>query len=330
MATKTTKRALFVSVISLLICFTMLLGTTYAWFTDSVTSAGNIIKTGTLDVTLEYKKVGETDWSDASKGPIFNYQLWEPGYTEVRYVKIENKGSLDLKFELNVIPAQTPAAGEVNLADVIDVYMMEGEATVTRDALAAATPVGTLASLMADEDGAAYGMLFDKAEGEADATDDKNNVEIYTIVLKMKENAGNEYQEKSIGGSFVVQLVATQLASESDDLDADYDADFAAGGVKAQYRLTYTSLAAFSMPQYASLTVPNFGMGSPMGKFGDDQAYNVFNVFKDTESGKVLIAPNMDSGYSSENIPNGDCNICLYDTQYNMTFRIHLVVNVAQ
>ena len=221
----------------------MLLGTTYAWFTDSVTSAGNIIKTGTLDVTLEYKKVGETDWSDASKGSIFNYQLWEPGYTEVRYVKIENEGSLDLKFELNIIPTQTPAAGEVNLADVIDVYMMKGEATVTRDALAAATPVGTLASLMADEDGAAYGVLFDKKEGEADTTDDKNNVEVYTIVLKMKENAGNEYQEKSIGGSFVVQLVATQLANESDDLDADYDAD-----------ATYPTVTKVKIP--AGTTVP--------------------------------------------------------------------------
>ena len=58
MATKTTKRALFMSVIALFVCFTMLIGTTYAWFTDSVTSTGNIIKTGTLDVTLEYTTTG--------------------------------------------------------------------------------------------------------------------------------------------------------------------------------------------------------------------------------------------------------------------------------
>ena len=156
------------------------------------------------------------------------------------------------------------------------------------------------------------------------------NWEIYTVHVVLnwiQDSAGDE------GTEIVINELASQVGVTLEKIaetDADYDADFAAGGVKAQYRLTYTSLAAFSMPQYASLTVPNFGMGSPMGKFGDDQAYNVFNVFKDTESGKVLIAPNMDGGYSSENIPNGDCNILLYDGQYNMTFRIHLIVNVAQ
>lgn len=154
--------------------------------------------------------------------------------------------------------------------------------------------------------------------------------EIYTVHVVLnwiQDSTGDE------GTEIVLNELASQVGVTLEKIaetDADYDADYAMGGVKAQYRLTYTSLAAFSMPQYASLTVPNFGMGSPMGTFGDDQAYNVFNVFKDSESGKVLIAPNMDGGYSSENIPNGDCNICLYDTQYNMTFRIHLVVNVAQ
>ena len=74
MTTKSTKRALLVSVLSLFVCFTMLIGTTYAWFTDSVTSSGNIIKTGTLEVTLEYAKKApekDEDWIDASAGSIF-------------------------------------------------------------------------------------------------------------------------------------------------------------------------------------------------------------------------------------------------------------------
>ena len=49
---KTTKRALMMSVVSLFLCFTMLLGTTYAWFTDSGTSSGNKIMAGTLDIKL--------------------------------------------------------------------------------------------------------------------------------------------------------------------------------------------------------------------------------------------------------------------------------------
>ena len=52
MTNKTTKRALLISVVALILCFAMLMGTTYAWFTDSVTSVGNKIEAGTLDVQL--------------------------------------------------------------------------------------------------------------------------------------------------------------------------------------------------------------------------------------------------------------------------------------
>ena len=55
---KATKRALFLSFVSLFLCFTMLLGTTYAWFTDSVTSATNIITAGNLDVELYHANHG--------------------------------------------------------------------------------------------------------------------------------------------------------------------------------------------------------------------------------------------------------------------------------
>ena len=229
MTTKSTKRALIVSVLSLFICFTMLLGTTYAWFTDSVTSAGNIIKTGTLDVTLKYsaelpvavdgKIEDATQWADASTGAIFYHDNWEPGYTQVRYVKVENEGSLDLKFVLTIVPNQEVADGEADLADVIDVYIAKEVVAVDR-ALTGLTRVGTLADLIADPDGAAYGVLYADDADKAGKT-----FEAYTIVLKMQETAGNEYQDKSVGGGFTVQLLATQLASEADDLGADYDTE---------------------------------------------------------------------------------------------------------
>ena len=57
---QSTKRAIITSAMALIICFAMLLGSTFAWFTDSVKSAVNILQTGTLDAVLEYK----TNWSD--------------------------------------------------------------------------------------------------------------------------------------------------------------------------------------------------------------------------------------------------------------------------
>lgn len=201
------------SLLSMVLCMSMLIGSTFAWFTDSVTSTNNIIKSGTLDVTLEHKDMNEAEYKDASKGAIFNYDKWEPGYVQVKHVKIANVGTLALKFQLNIIPNMQPEAGKVNLADVIDVYMIENAVTVDRAAIAAATPVGTLSSLMADTDGAAYGFLLADTSKE------------YTIALKMQESAGNEYQDLSVGEGFSVQLLATQYTEETDSFDNQYDAN---------------------------------------------------------------------------------------------------------
>ena len=113
------KRSLLMSALALLLCISLLIGSTFAWFTDSVSSAGNIIKSGTLDVEMFWadgKEVPDdsANWSDASTGPIFDYDLWEPGYTLARQIKIENTGSLGLKYQISI-----EANGAVSdLADV--------------------------------------------------------------------------------------------------------------------------------------------------------------------------------------------------------------------
>ena len=211
---KSTKRALLSSVVALLVCFTMLLGTTFAWFTDSVTSAGNIIQTGTLDVEMHWAD-GKTDpanttWTDASTGAIFNNDKWEPGYVEVRHIKISNVGTLALKYQLHIY-----ANGDVSdLTDVIDVYFVDPAIQVAdRTALDNIEPVGTLTEVLAGMPGNASGDL--QAE----------EVDTITLALKMRENAGNEYQDKEIGSDFVIQLLATQLTSEADSFDDQYDAN---------------------------------------------------------------------------------------------------------
>ena len=213
---KSTKRALLLSALSLLMCVSMLIGSTFAWFTDSVTSSGNIIKSGTLDVEMYWAKGNEdpaadtTVWTDASTGAIFNNDKWEPGYTEVRHIKIANEGTLALKYQLHIA-----ANGDVSeLADVIDVYFVDPAAQVTdRTDLSGVTPVGTLAEVLKGMPGNASGDLL------AEETD------TVTLALKMRESAGNEYQNKEIGSDFIIQLLATQLTSESDSFDDQYDAN---------------------------------------------------------------------------------------------------------
>lgn len=217
--TKSTKRALLTSALALLMCVSMLIGSTFAWFTDSVTSSGNIIKSGTLDVTMEWadgtKAVpadDSNDWTDASTGAIFDYDKWEPGYVSVRHIKIANEGTLALKYQLNIV-----ANGEVSkLADVIDVYYVDPAVQVAdRTALTNDNKLGTLTEVLANISTTASGNL--KA-GEKDTI---------TLALKMQESAGNEYQDLAIGSDFSIQLLATQLTHESDSFNNQYD--YAAG-----------------------------------------------------------------------------------------------------
>lgn len=211
---KNAKKAFVASLLAVVLCVSMLTGTTFAWFTDSVTSAGNIIKSGTLDVEMSWANGTEdpaasaTTWTDASTGAIFDYSLWEPGYTQVRHIAVENVGTLALKYQLRVV--QNGAA--TDLADVIDVYTIKPAVAITsRTALNGLTPTGTVATSFTGSLGEEGHLL----PGEKT---------VFTIALKMRESAGNEYQNKSIGSDFSVKLLATQYTYEEDSFDNQYDA----------------------------------------------------------------------------------------------------------
>ena len=215
---KTNKRALAMSFVSMLLCVCMLVGTTFAWFTDSVTSANNIIKSGTLDVTFEWKDATangpQQTYKDASLGAIFNNDLWEPGYVEAKNVKISNVGTLALKYQLNIIANDVVS----ELAKVIDVYYADGEITLTDRTMTGLTKIGTLEQVLASFTTTASGNLLAR-ESESDPFP----AHTVTLALKMQETAGNEYMDKSIGTDFSVQLMAAQLTSESDSFDEMYD-----------------------------------------------------------------------------------------------------------
>ena len=216
MKKNSTKRALLSSVLALIVCFTMLVGTTFAWFTDNVSSENNIIKTGKLDVTMEWADGSEdpanATWTDASNGPIFEYELWEPGYAAARHIKVSNIGTLALNYQMRIV-----ANGVVSeLADVIDVYYFDEDVAMTRADLANATLLGTLKEVLGTEKNIANTIKGSIVAGGAS--------DIHTIVFKMQETAGNEYQNMDLGCTFSVELFATQMASESDSFDNQYDA----------------------------------------------------------------------------------------------------------
>ena len=124
-----TKKALFLSMVSLLFSFSMLLGTTYAWFTDTVSSAGNVIQSGTLDVDLVDKD------GNSMEGKVIKFVtadnraqeaiLWEPGCTyNMEPVYVVNKGNLALKYQIVINGVE----GSAKLLEAIEWTVTVGEA----------------------------------------------------------------------------------------------------------------------------------------------------------------------------------------------------------
>lgn len=219
---KTTKRALLASALSLILCFSMLLGTTYAWFTDSVTSANNKIVAGNLDVELHYWNGSEYVNITEESDPIFGEgsiaqdvngeTLWEPGKTQVAFLKIVNKGSLALRYTVGLKVQNVAKDLYKAMQYTITPDAVGGGALPTWDAAAAKSVVPGM-------------QLVSNGEGEMA----KGSEHFFALSIHMKEEAGNEYQDGQV--NFDLTVLATQLASEFDSFDNQYDKEAAWDGV---------------------------------------------------------------------------------------------------
>ena len=218
MKNKSTKHALLASILSIVMCFAMLIGSTFAWFTDEVKSGMNKIVAGNLDVELYHsngnvteEKVNET--TNLFIGKDGNAILWEPGVMVYENFTVKNEGTLALKYRLTLNSNFNLVDGK-SLKDVLKVAVIEGTFDGDRATAQALTFDKTLA------DFEQTGVL---AAGAADDT--------YAIVIYWEpSDRDNDY---NIAGSelFVeigASLVATQAASENDSFDNNYDsnADF--------------------------------------------------------------------------------------------------------
>ena len=225
---KSTKKSLVLSTLSLMMCVAMLLGTTYAWFTDSVTSGKNIITAGNLDIEMYYADgtkavpaADSSDWKDASNVAIFDYDLWEPGYTDVKHIMIANKGTLAFVYNLEL-----KSEGSISkLANVLDVYVVQPTAETT-DLQHMATQIATRADMSKMTKLCTLAELFTNG-GALDVSGKMlaGETNTLTIAIKMQEEAGNEYQKLAVDGGFKVVLNAFQYTYEKDAFDDQYDKD---------------------------------------------------------------------------------------------------------
>lgn len=169
----------------------MLIGSTFAWFTDSASTGVNKIQAGNLDVqlldasdnslegkTLEWKTGDEREQSEI---------LWEPGCTyELEPVVIKNNGNLALKYKVVI----TGIKGSAKLNEVIEW------------------------TIKADE------VVFGFDNYHSLGVNASNKL---TISGHMKDTANNDYQGLSIDG-IGITVVATQDTVEYDSINNTYDA----------------------------------------------------------------------------------------------------------
>lgn len=233
---KATKRALLTSVMALVMCVVMLVGTTFAWFTDTASTAVNKIQAGTLDVGLEMKD-DSGDWVNAegktlgwvaADGRAQDQILWEPGCTyKLPTLKITNKGNLALQFKILV----NNISGDMDLLNALEfTCTYADEAWAFEPVTIQGSDIANLPFELpgcpgvpsnAEEFGITGSMLPDSGYDDAYEV----NVAYYTIEAHMKEEAGNEYQGKALE-NLSVTVVATQLAGfEKDSFDDLYDKD---------------------------------------------------------------------------------------------------------
>ena len=210
-SSKSTKRALISSTLAVLMCVAMLIGTTFAWFTDTASTGVNKIQAGNLDIELQMKD-NDGKWINAEgkilpflvegKIPADGTQiLWEPGCTYyVPEVRVLNKGNLAVKFEY--IPEALGVTGK--LAEVLELVFK--------------TPV--------DANGEEVNIEPEILKpGEASPE--------WSFGYHMLESAGNEYQNATATG-ICVTVVATQATYEKDSIDDQYDKD-------AEYPISVTT-----------------------------------------------------------------------------------------
>lgn len=232
---KSTKKALLLSALSLLLCCSMLVGTTFAWFTDEVQSGTNKIYAGNLDVEVVYDDNGtEKDVQDTDK--LFDGILWEPGAVAFENITVKNVGTLALKYAMyinfenqNYVVDADGKLTPYGLASALKVAIVDGEITETdRDKLVASVDADKWTSLAAlVEQGNLYPV------GHEDAAKGYASAETYGIIIYWQpgenDNNWNVHNGKTTTDKqplhidLGIKLVATQKDAESDSFGPDYD-----------------------------------------------------------------------------------------------------------
>ena len=240
---RATKRALLTSVMALAMCVVMLVGTTFAWFTDTASTGVNKIQAGNLDIEVEYRTTADSVWKTLDNADdLFGAEgtLFEPGHTRVVELKIKNAGNLALKYKIGMnVVSETEGTNKDD-----DPYKLSNYLKVATTAIMACnTGNPTTDATAAWFDTAVFKRNFSLWKNEQNFGSfelEKTETGVVNqllpngeVVLGMKvwmpESVGNEANAKTSDDaasiSFGLNILATQYIGETDSFGNNYDKD---------------------------------------------------------------------------------------------------------
>ena len=250
-----TKRALLTSVLALVLSLAMLAGTTFAWFTDTASTGVNRIVSGNLDVGMQYWGVdenGRKTWLTAENSEeLFDKNaLWEPGYTQIVYLKVKNNGNLALTYAMQITPVHETVGVNVDGEEFkLSDYIKFGWTTFTADENGTPVALDREAAQTGVGEGAQLGKTLHRKAAEPLAAGAE---ELVALVAWMPEDVGNKANYSTVQPTIELSLkvLATQAAVESDSFDETYDRDAATNeelDKKPEY--DYKSLYDYDNPE---------------------------------------------------------------------------------
>ena len=283
---KMTKRALLTSVMALMLCFAMLTGTTFAWFTDQETSANNKIIAGNLDVELYHQGANDAEAIKVNSATADLFQdvtpeKWEPGAIAYETFTIKNVGNIAFKYDFTMSVGNATVIDGHSFADMLKVTVVEGDFAPTgRIDTSEYTWTGF-------ENLTKIGKLY-PADYATDMTNYSTN-DVYTIIVWWEpSDIDNVFNTKdTVSAEFRIQLFATQLDAEVDAFGPDYDKDSTFPVIG-----TVTKEDGVASAVKASNVVANIPANAPAGEYTLDVSNK--KVTADDVSGETTVSFNIE------------------------------------
>ena len=274
---KSTKRALLTSALALLMCVAMLIGATFAWFTDTASTGVSKIQAGNLDLEVEYRTTANGDWKTLDNATdLFGAEgtLFEPGHTRVVELKIKNAGNLALKYKIGMnVVSETAGTNKDSKPYKLSEYLKVATTAIlacntgniTTDAVAAWLDAGVFTKNFSG-----WNSERNFANFELEKTDNgvvnqllPGGEVIFGMKVYMPESVGNEANaistEKAASINFGLNVVATQYTHERDSYGNTYDKD-------AKYPDVAYTQASTQEELNAALNNPTDANGNPTSK----------------------------------------------------------------